>query len=136
MCSMDFLPRTCLVRSNERTDALACEATNESVLTLDPQTDLALVNERIDQNRVDTDFTTHCLKERGVPRGAERKCNLRGQARRISNQLLIGTVSPSTLSWLLQRRDEHLLLCPRCNDSDSTSKYIQVYFKQDLWQIS
>ena len=117
-----FCPGHAGVRGNERADALAGEATNESTLTLDPPTVLALVSEHINLTRVDTDFTTHCLKESGVPRGAGRKCNLRGQARRISNQLLTGTVSPSTLSWLLQRRDELLWLCPQCNDSDSSPK--------------
>ncbi len=89
------------------------------MITLDPSTVLALVSEQIDLTRVDTDITTHCLKESGIPRGAGRKCNLRGQARRISKQQLTGTVSPSTLSWLLQRRDEFLWLCPQYNDSVS-----------------
>ena len=117
-----FCPGHAGVRGNERADALAGEATTESTLTLDPQTVLALVSEQIDLTRVDTDYTTHCLKERGIPRGAGRRCNLRGQARRISNQLLTGTVSLSTLSWLLQRRDEFLWLFPQRNDYDSSPK--------------
>ena len=111
------------MRGNERADALAGEARNESTLTLDPPTVLALVSEHLELTRVDTSYTTSLLKEKGIPRGAGRKSDLRGPARRISNQLLVGTVSPVTLKWSLQRRAELLWQCPQCSDADSSPKY-------------
>ena len=93
-----FCPGHAGVLGNERADALAGEASNECTLTLDPPTVLALVSEYLDTSRVDTDYTTSCLKDKGIPRGAGRKSNLRGPSRRISNQLLTGTISPSTLT--------------------------------------
>ena len=54
--------------------------------TFDPPTVLvALVSEYLDTIRVDTDYTTSCLKDKGILRGAGRKSNLRGPSRRISN---------------------------------------------------
>ncbi len=73
------------------------EAENESTLTLDPPTVLVLVSKHLDLTHVDTSNTTSILKQKGITRGAERKCNLRGLARRISKQLLTGTVSLATL---------------------------------------
>ena len=117
-----FCPGHAGVRGNERADALAREARNESTLTLDPPTVLALVSEHLELTRVDTSHTTSLLKEKGFPRGAGRKCDLRGPARCISNQLLVGTVSPATLKWSLQRRAELLWQCPQCSDADSSPK--------------
>ena len=110
------------MRGNERADALAGEAENEFTLTLDPPTVLALVSEHFELTRVDTSNTTSILKQKGIPRGAGRKCNLRGPARRISNQLLTGTVSLATLRWSLQRRAELLWQCPQCDDADPSTK--------------
>ena len=53
--------------------------------------------------RVGTDYTTSCLKDKDIPRGAGRKSSLRGPSRRISNKLLTGTISPSTLTCTLHR---------------------------------
>ena len=117
-----FCPGHAGVRGNERADALAGEAENESTLTLDPPTVLALVSEHFELTRVDTSNTTSILKEKGIPRGAGRKCNLRGPARRISNQLLTGTVSLATLRWSLQRRAVLLWQCPQCDDADPSTK--------------
>ena len=110
------------MRGNERADALAGEAENESTLTLDPPTVLALISEHFELARLDTSYTTSILKEKGIPRGAGRKCDLRGPARRISNQLLMGTVSLATLRWSLQRRAELLWQCPQCDDADPSTK--------------
>ena len=117
-----FCPGHSGVRGNERADALAGQATNQSSLTLDPATVLALVGDHIETTRVETDHTTQCLKDKGVKRGAGRKSNLRGLARRISNQLLTGTISLQTLRWTLQRRGEQLWDCPQCEDPDSSTK--------------
>ena len=112
------------MRGNERADALAGEGRNESTLTLDPPTVLALVSEHLELTRVETSYTTTLLNEKGVPRGAGagRKCDLQGPTRRISNQLLMGTVSPATLKLSLQRRAELLWQCPQCSDADSSAK--------------
>ena len=116
-----FCPGHSGVRGNERADALAGEAENESTFTLDPPTFLALINEHFELARLDTSNTTSILKEKGIPRGVGRKCDLRGPARCISNQLLIGTVSLATLRWSLQRRAELLWQCPQCDDADPST---------------
>ena len=80
-----FCPGHAGVLGNERADALAGEALNECTLTLDPPIVLALVSEYLDTSRVDTDYTTSCLKDKGIPRGAGRKHNSHGPSRCISN---------------------------------------------------
>ena len=47
---------------NERADALAGEAENESTFTLDPPTVLALISEHFELARLDTSNTTLILK--------------------------------------------------------------------------
>ena len=75
---------------------MVSEATNESTLTLDPLTVLALLQEYIiETTRVNASHTTLCLKYTDVPRGAIRKCKLRGSARRIFNQIQMDTISLS-----------------------------------------
>ena len=109
-----FCPGHAGVRGNERADALAGQATVESGLTLDPDTVLALVSEYLDDNRVETSQTTQSLKDAGIKRGAGRNSNLRGAARRRSNQQLMGIISLNTLRWTLERRGELLWDCPSC----------------------
>ena len=73
-----------------------------STLTLDSPTVLTLVSEHFELTRVDTSNTIFILKQKGIPRGARRKCDLRGPARRISKHFLMGTVSLATLHWSLK----------------------------------
>ena len=117
-----FCPGHAGVRGNERADALAGEAENKSTLNSDPPTVLAVVSEHFELARLDTSNTTSILKEKGIPRGVGRKCDLRGPARCISNQLLMVTVSLATLWWSLQRRAELLWQCLQCDDADLSTK--------------
>ena len=71
------------------------EAINGFTLTLDPQTILALLHEHIETTRVHVSHTTLCLKDKGVPRGAGRTCELRGPARLICNQIQMDKISLS-----------------------------------------
>ena len=118
-----FCPGHSGVRGNERADALADLAINESALTLDPATVLALVCDHLETQREDTSPTTLTLKNNGFKRGAARNSDLRGANRRRTNQLLTGTISLDTLRWTLQRRGEQLWSDPTCDDPDSTPKY-------------
>ena len=117
-----FCPGHSGVRGNERADALADLAVNESTLTLDPATVLSLVSEHLDTKREDTSQTTINLKNNGFIRGAGRTSDLRGAIRRRTNQLLTGTISLDTLRWTLQRRGEQLWSNPSCDDPGSTTK--------------
>ena len=117
-----FCPGHSGVRGNERADALADLAVNESTLTLDPATVLSLVCEHLDTKREDTSQTTINLKNNGFIRGAGRTSDLRGAIRRRTNQLLTGTISLDTLRWTLQRRGEQLWSNPTCDDPDSATK--------------
>ena len=117
-----FCPGHSGVRGNERADALADLAINESVLTLDPATVLALVCDHLETQREDMSQTTLTLKNNGYKRGAGRNSDLRGANRRRTNQLLTGTISLDTLRWTLQRRGEQLWSDPMCDDPDSSPK--------------
>ena len=117
-----FCPGHSGVRGNERADALADQALNESTLTLDPATVLSLVCDHLEAQREDTSLTTMTLKNNGFKRGASRTSDLRGASRRRTNQLLTGTISLDTLRWTLQRRGEQLWSNPTCDDPDSTPK--------------
>ena len=77
---------------------LADEASNVSTLTLDLPKVLALLHEHIETTRVHVSHTTLCLKDKGVPRGAGRTCELLGPARRICNQIQMDTISLNTVS--------------------------------------
>ena len=108
------------MRGIKRANALAGQATSESTLTLDTATVLSLVCENIEASRDDASNTTLSLKEKGIKRGAGRNSLVRGPARRLSNQLLTGTISLHTLRWTLQRRGEHLWECLQCYDPCSS----------------
>ena len=117
-----FCPGHSGVRGNERADALADLAVNQSTLTLDPATVLSLVCEHLDTQREDSSQTTINLKNCGFKRGAGRTSNLRGAIRRRTNQLLTGTISLDTLRLTQQRRGEQLWSNPTCDDPDSATK--------------
>ena len=51
-----------------------------------------------------------------------RKSDLRGPARRYSNQLLMETVSMPTLRWTLLRRGEEIWSSPFSDDPNSGNK--------------
>ena len=111
----------CARYGNERADALADLVINESNLTPDPVTVLALVCDHLETQREDTSRTTLILKNNGFKRGASRDSDLRGANRSRTNQLLIETISLDTLRWL-QRRCEQLWSFPMCDDSNSATK--------------
>ena len=116
-----FCPGHCGIRGNERADKLAGGAKLSGDPALDPPSVLLLVKEGILSNSTsDTDsFTTALLLEKGVKRGAGRRSDLRGLSRRRSNQMLVETISLSTLRWILERKDEQIWLCAAYDDSSS-----------------
>ena len=119
-----FRPGHAGVRGNERADRLAGSAIlSDGGLTLDPPTVRSLVTEHLQQVDIVPDSNTvEVLKAKGVQRGAGRTVMLTGAARRISNQLLMETISVPTLRWTLQRRTEQLWECPDCDDVISSPK--------------
>ena len=91
-------------------------------MTLDPPTVLNLVKEMIGSKNQDQSHTLQMLIEKDVQSGEGRKVELRGQARRITNQLMMSTISRNTLKWTLQRRGEQIWTCSDCKDPDSGPK--------------
>ena len=67
-------------------------------------------------------YTLQLLQEKKVKAGAGRHCDLRGVARRQQNQLLVETVSLSTLRSTLKTRGEQIWTCPSCDDPDDEDK--------------
>ena len=119
---MDILPGTHGVHGNERADKLAGMADIAGELTLDPPTVLSLVKDLLEKKRIYTSNTTDILKGKGIQRGAGRKSDLRGSTRRISNQLLMETISLNTLRQTLLWRDEKIWINPEFDDSYSLHK--------------
>ena len=67
-------------------------------------------------------YTLQCLKEKGFKRGQGSKSELRGDTRRLNNQLLCETVSMRTLRWTVARRAEQTWACPTCYDANQDSR--------------
>ena len=117
-----FCPGHAGVCGNERADKLAGSAAIEGGLTLDPPTVLSTVRDHLASSREDESFTKEMLVEKGVKFGEGRKSDLRGPARRLSNQLMMETVSMPTLRWTLLRREEELWSNPYADDANSGTK--------------
>ena len=117
-----FCPGHAGVHGNERADKLAGMADIAGELTLDPPTVLSLVKDLLEKKRVYTSNTTDILKGKGIQRGAGRKSDLRGSTRRISNQLLMETISLNTLRQTLLWREEKIWISPDFDDSYSLHK--------------
>ena len=82
---------------NERADKLAGDSVIEGDFTLDPPTILSTVRDYLASAREEDSFTKNIVMEKGVKPGEGRKSELRGPARRFSNQLMMETVSMPTL---------------------------------------
>ena len=118
-----FCPGHSGVQGNERADNLAGEAIIDDNLTLDPPTVIDQVKEGLISKRPDsTSFTLSLLLEKYVKAGEGRRCDLRGAARRQHNQLLMETISLSTLRSTLKTRGEQIWNCPTCDDPDDEDK--------------
>ena len=117
-----FCPGHAGVCGNERADKLAGSAAIEGGLTLDPPTVLSTVRDHLASSREEESFTKEMLVEKGVKFGEGRKSDLRGPARRLSNQLMMETVSMPTLRWTLLRREEELWSNPYADDANSGTK--------------
>ena len=118
-----FCPGHGGVSGNEREDVLAGEAVVGEPITLDPPTVMAAPTECFDNNRVVApSHTLDNVREKGCKRGDGRKCDLRGSARRVSNQLLTETISLPTLRKSLGMRSSQLWMCAACDDDDSIHK--------------
>ena len=104
------------MRGNERADQLAGSASIKGSLTVDPPTVAALVRDHLAGKSEDSSYTLEILKENWIQLGQGKLSNLRNPGRRISNQLLMETISMSTLRWILLRRDEELWVEPVSED--------------------
>ena len=118
-----FCPGHSGVKGNERADTLAGTAAIDNNFTLDPPTVIAHVKEHLCSNRESSSsYTLQRLLEKLVKAGEGRSCSLRRVARRHNNQLLMETVSLSTLRSTLRSRGEQTWSCPTCNDPDGDYK--------------
>ena len=118
-----FCPGHAGVAGNERADKLAGEAKVGGKLTLDPPTVLTAVAENLNRNREESSsHTLGILKEKGIQRGEGKHNDLCGPIRRISNQMLMETVSRQTLGWILKRRGEQRWTCSDCSDPNADDK--------------
>ena len=118
-----FCPGHAGVAGNERADVLAGEAVVGEPIALDPPTVMAALTEWFDNNRVVApSHTLDIVREKGCKRGDGRNCDLRGSARRVSNQLLTETISLPTLRKPLEMRSSQIWMCAACDDDDSRRK--------------
>ena len=118
-----FCPGHAGVCGNERADKLAGTAFVGGGLTLDPRTVINLAKEGLAKKPPDApSYTLETIVEKGVERGAGQQSQLCGVARRVTNQLMMETISRWTLMWTLQRREEHLWQCAACNETYSAPK--------------
>ena len=116
-----FCPGHAGVHGNERADGLAGKAAPNGRIMLDPPMVIARCRESLHDLEETDSHTLNTIKEKCV-RGSGKKSLLRGMIRRVSNQLLMETISRKTLMWTLERRDEQLWTCAACYDSSSGSK--------------
>ena len=117
-----FCPGHAGVVGNERADKLAGSANIEGGLTLDAPTVLSTVRDHLVSSIEEESFTKDVVIGKGVKYGEGRKSDLRGPARRYSNQLLMETVSMPTLRWTLLRRGEEIWSSPFSDDPNSGNK--------------
>ena len=100
-------------------DKLAGEAVLGEAVPLDAATVIATLTEWYNNNRVVApSHTLDVLKEKKYKRGEGRKCDLRGAARRIHNQLLTETISIHTLKKTLEARSSQLWTSFERDDGD------------------
>ena len=112
-----FCPGHAGVLGNERADSLAGTAEINNELTLDPPAVMAHVREHLAAHRPPSNsYTLQRLLERNVKAGEGRRSDLRGTARRQHNQLLLETISQTTLRSTLRARGEQAWVCPDCNE--------------------
>ena len=117
-----FCPGHAGVVGNERADKLAGSANIEGGLTLDAPTVLSTVRDHLVSSIEEESFTKDVVIGKGVKYGEGRKSDLRGPARRYSNQLLMETVSMPTVRWTLLRRGEEIWSSPFSDDPNSGNK--------------
>ena len=118
-----FSPGHAGVRGNERADVLAGTAPLDDNYILDPPTVIQLVKEHLIQKRPpSSSHTVAILKSKNVQAGEGASSNSRGALRRRQNQLLLETVSLSTLRWSLMMREEQTWACPDWESSDVEDK--------------
>ncbi len=111
-----FTPGHAGVKGNERADHLAGIAEMEEGKSMDRADIITAIKEKFKKDE-DCQSETMCrLQELGIKRGIATKEHLSGKSRRFVNQHRTGTVSRGTLVGLLQRRAEHVWVCPECND--------------------
>ena len=94
-------------------------------MTFDPPIVLAAVKDDLRSRRPESASHTLQLRhKKKVSAGAGRHCDLRGSARRQQNQLLVETVSLSTLWSTLKTRGEQMWTCLSCDDPDDEDKVL------------
>ena len=112
-----FCPGHSGVLGNERADRLAGTAEINNECTLDPPAVIAHVKEHLAAQRPPSSSNTlKLLLDKDVKAGDGRRSDLRGTARRQHNQLLMETISMTTLRSTLRARGERTWVCPACKE--------------------
>ena len=122
-----YCPGHAGVIGNEAADKLAGNAQiNENIQAIfDGSSVESMIENELASKRdchPSTSYTLQCLKEKGFKRGQGSKSELRGDTRRLNNQLLCETVSMRTLRWTVARRAEQTWACPTCYDANQDSR--------------
>ena len=112
-----FCPGHSGVLGNERADKLAGDAVIGDRMTLDPPLVLSTVRADLQSKRPESSsYTLQRLLEKNVKAGEGRNSTLRGAVRRTTNQLLVETISLSTLRSMLKTWGERMWSCPSCDN--------------------
>jgi hypothetical protein len=123
--SFIFVPGRAGVKRNERTDRLAGTADISYGREMDHTNVLHDLRE---------EWKTHMetrsqvlwkalLRDGQVKLGGTRYEQYAGSQRRMLNQIRTGTVSRHTLLNVLERRSEHLWVCPVCKDDNLSTNH-------------
>ena len=115
-----FCPGHAGVGVNEEADRLAGDAPlGDDFVQLDRHQILQRLSQdliELEERETDGSHYVERMKELGIQRGSGKHTDISGNNRRISNQILTGTISRHTLNAILERGTEHLWTCPECND--------------------
>ena len=111
------------VEGNETADQLASNAPVNCSMKMDKGDVMRTLTTHLESKEVELQASAVSrLEELGVTRGSGRKCEMAGTSRRIMNQTSTGTISRSSLRWILERGAEHLWNCPECKDVVPSNK--------------
>jgi hypothetical protein len=124
--SFIFVPGHAGVRGKERADRLAGTALISDGCAMDHVDVLQALSEagRVEDSLGDKELSTmERLRDVQVKLGAVRYEQYAGSQRQIVNQIRTGTVSRHMLLNVLERRSEHLWVCPMCKDDNLSTNH-------------